>query len=211
MTAADVAPADGIRTVGRESVVALAAITANAFRDDPFNNWMFQHQHRKHQMFATLARHVYAPRGFCQIYSENGTDLAATMWMLPGGNMNTPTLGMLGLLKAFALDDGLAGLRRGLATGKAMAAAHPREPHAYLFTVGVTAQGRGRGLGRRLIEPVLAACDRTGTMAYLENSNPAANRGVYNSLGFETVGIIEPVPGCPQMEAMKRPPRAARR
>lgn len=205
MTPADINTSANIRTVGLGSVADLAAITADAFRDDPFNNWMFKNQHYKHQMFAALARYVYAPRGFCQIYEENGIGQAATMWMMPGGNMKEPFLGLLSLMKAFALDDGIAGMKRGLATGKAMEAEHPTVPHVYLFTVGVKGSARGRGLGRQMIEPVLRACDHTGTMAYLENSNPA-NERVYNSLGFEHVAMIEPMTGSAPLQAMKRMP-----
>ena len=76
----------------------------------------------------------------------------------------------------------------------------------YLFTVGVASAGRGRGLGRRLIGPVLDACDRTGTMAYLENSNPA-NRRFYASLGFERVDLFHPMADSPPLEPMQRLPR----
>ena len=91
-------------------------------------------------------------------------------------------------------------------SGGARATHHPAEPHAYLFTVGVASAGRGRGLGRRLLKPVLAACDRSGTMAYLENSNPA-NRRFYNSLGFERVELFHATPESPPLEAMQRAPR----
>jgi ribosomal protein S18 acetylase RimI-like enzyme len=101
---------------------------------------------------------------------------------------------------------GLGALKRGKAAGDAMAKHHPTQPHAYLFTVGVASAGRGRGLGRRLIEPVLDACDRTGTMAYLENSNPA-NRRFYASLGFERVELFHATPDSPPLEAMQRLPR----
>jgi len=205
LTSADIASVDGIRTVGLESVERLAEITADAFEHDPFNNWLFKHQHRKQQMFAALAKHIYTPRGFCQILEEDGKGLAATMWMMPDGSLKDTLLSSLSLLKTFVLDDGIAGLKRGRATGNAMAKHHLKEPHAYLFTVGVIGHARGRGLGRKMIEPVLEACDRTGTLAYLENSNPA-NERVYNSLGFEHITMIEPVPRCPPLQAMKRPP-----
>lgn len=206
LTATDVKSVANIQTVGPGKVRELAAITADAFRHDPFNNWMFKNQNRKHDMFLALAKFVYAPRGFCQIYEENGEGLAATMWMMPGGNIKEPLLGMLALMKAFALDDGISGMKRGLATGKAMNDQHPKEPHVYLFTVGVRESARGRGLGRKLIEPVLEACDRTNTVAYLENSNPA-NEGVYKSLGFEHVAMIEPMAESEPLQAMERLPK----
>ncbi|MEO0714891.1 MAG: GNAT family N-acetyltransferase, partial [Pseudomonadota bacterium] len=45
---------------------------------------------------------------------------------------------------------------------------------------------RGKGVGKALLAPVLAACDRDGVPVYLENSNPA-NAGFYRAHGFETI------------------------
>lgn len=206
MTGADVKNKTNIHTVGRESIAKLAAVTADAFREDPFINWMLKSQDRRYQMYEAMAKYIYAPRGFCQIYEENGEALAATMWMMPAGSIKQSIVGSLSLAKTFILDDGLAGLKRGMAAGKAMEEQHPLEPHAYLFTVGVKGIARGRGLGRKLIEPVLEACDRTLTMAYLENSNPA-NERVYNSLGFEHVARIVPMKDSEPLQTMERLPR----
>lgn len=205
LCAGDIPASEDIHMVGPESAAELAAITADAFRNDPFNNWLFKSQQRKHRMFAILAQQLYAQRGFCQILREDGAGQAASMWMMPGQSSNVPLRVMLSLCGNFLRDDGLAGVRRGLATASTMEAHHPREPHAYLFTVGVASSGRGRGLGRRLLAPVLAACDRTGTMAYLENSNPANTR-FYNSIGFESISLFRPKPDAEPLEAMKRMP-----
>ncbi len=207
VSAADVAGCPSVSSVGVAAAAQLAAITADAFRHDPFNNWLFKQPRNMHKMFAAMARHLYAPRGFCQILSEGGEDLAATMWMMPGGTFAPPLRSLLSTAQAFVADDGVAGLRRGLAVGRAMDMQHPSEPHVYLFSVGVVAAGRGRGLGRRLLEPVLSACDRRATPVYLENSNPA-NCRFYHSLGFERRAMIEPVAGCPPLEAMWREPRS---
>jgi ribosomal protein S18 acetylase RimI-like enzyme len=206
MNASDIAPAPGIHTVGSESVPALAAITADAFRDDPFNLWLFGSSEPMQRTFANLARHIYAPGGFCQILNEDGEGRAACMWLLPGDKPDGTPMAMLKTYWGLFASCGLGGLMRGKAAGDAMARRHPTEPHAYLFTVGVASAGRGRGLGRRLIEPVLDACDRTGTMAYLENSNPA-NRRFYASLGFERVELFHATPESPPLEAMRRVPR----
>jgi len=206
LKASDIAPAPGIRTVGTESITALAAITADAFRDDPFNLWLFGSSEPMQRTFANLARSIYAPHGFCQILSEDGEGLAATMWLLPGDKPDGPPTAMLKTYWGLFASAGWSALMRGKAAGDAMARHHPTEPHAYLFTVGVASAGRGRGLGRRLIDPVLDACDATGTMAYLENSNPA-NRHFYASLGFVRVELFHATPESPPLEAMQRTPR----
>jgi ribosomal protein S18 acetylase RimI-like enzyme len=206
LKASDIAPAPGIHSVGRESVTALAEITADAFRDDPFNSWLFGGFEPMQRTFANLARHIYAPNGFCQILSEDGEGRAATMWLMPGDKPDATPIGMLKTYAGLFASGGWGALMRGKAAGDAMARHHPTEPHAYLFTVGVASAGRGRGLGRRLIEPVLDACDRSGTMAYLENSNPA-NQRFYASLGFERVELFHAAPESPPLEAMQRLPR----
>lgn len=209
MIAADIAPTDGIRTVGREDAPLLAEITADAFRNDPFNSWLFSDHKAMHRTFGVLARHIYGPNGFCQILSDGEKDLAATMWMLPGGNMNMPLSGVSALYASLFFNGGFSALMRGKAAGEAMELHHPKERHAYLFTVGVCADGRGRGLGRQMLVPVLEACDRTGTMVYLENSNPD-NRRFYNSLGFERIELFGATPESPPLEAMRREPQAGR-
>ncbi|MEO9601130.1 GNAT family N-acetyltransferase [Parasphingorhabdus sp.] len=206
LKASDIAPAEGIRTVGTESVPALTEITADAFRDDPFNSWLFGGFEPMRRTFGNLAKHIYTPNGFCQILSEDGEDLAATMWLMPGDKSDTSTIGRLQTYWGMFASGGLGALQRGKAAGEAMASHHLKGPHAYLFTVGVASAGRGKGLGRRLINPVLDACDRSGTIAYLENSNPA-NQRFYASLGFERMELFHATPDSPPLEAMKRMPR----
>ena len=49
---------------------------------------------------------------------------------------------------------------------------HPDFPHAYLFSIGVRPSAQGKGLGRKLIKPVLDACDRAEIRAYLDGEHP---------------------------------------
>jgi len=178
-------------------------ITADAFRDDPFNRWLLGTEAGIRGVFIPLARHVYVPSGFSYRIGDEG----AAMWMLPGGD---DRLGFWALQKlrfnaVFRASRGAIGrIEHAVA---AMEAAHPEFPHAYLFTIGVRPHAQGKGIGRNLIAPVLAACDRLGLPAYLENSNPA-NRGFYGGSGFERVGMIEAEPSAPLLEAMLRQPRA---
>ncbi len=95
----------------------------------------------------------------------------------------------------------------GVANGRRDGAAHPNYPHAYLFSIGVRRAAQGTGLGRKVIAPVLDACDRAGLPAYLENSNPA-NTGFYASCGFAPQGDpIHPEPDSPPLIPMVREPR----
>ncbi|WP_168194136.1 GNAT family N-acetyltransferase [Altererythrobacter sp. TH136] len=187
---------------GSSDARAIGDITADAFRDDPFNRWLFGRFAGMAGVFGALARHVYLPRGYCIRMGDEG----AAMWMLPGGDLEPPLRALPALYGAVLFGSTWGAKRRTDAAVAAMARHHPAFPHAYLFTIGVRPSARGKGLGRSLIQPVLDACDRAGVPAYLENSNPA-NRGFYRSCGFERQAMIDVMPGAPPLEAMLRPPR----
>lgn len=84
---------------------------------------------------------------------------------------------------------------------------HPREPHWYLYAVGVVPEATGRGRGTALLEPVLRRCDADGAPAYLEAST-TDNARLYERLGFEPRDEIEMVPGV-RLRPMWREPRSA--
>ena len=86
-----------------------------------------------------------------------------------------------------------------------LAGGHPPEPHWYLGVVATSAQQRGRGFGRAVLEPILSAADRTATAAALDTANPM-NRPLYRSLGFVEAAELQ-LPAGPQLWLMVRSPR----
>jgi ribosomal protein S18 acetylase RimI-like enzyme len=195
--------AEELQRAGLADAARIGEITAEAFRHDPFNLWLFRNFAGIRALFGLQAKRVYGPRGYCYSAGDDG----ACMWMMPGGDTALRTSDYLHFAANTLLASGPGAIGRGLKTGKAMEARHPEFPHAYLFSIGVRERARGTGLGRRLIAPVLDACDRTGTRAYLENSNPA-NAGFYVSCGFVVLGgPIHPAPDSPPLQPMIREPR----
>ena len=63
---------------------------------------------------------------------------------------------------------------------------HPREPHYYLFAIGTLPELRGRGIGSKLMRPMIERMDRERAPAYLENSKQQ-NLGFYGRHGFADV------------------------
>ena len=178
-------------------------ITADAFRNDPFNIWLFKNFAGIRALFRLQAKRIYGPRGFCYSAGDEG----ACMWMMPGGDAAFSTGDYWRFAVRTLLTSGPGAISRGIKTGEAMEARHPDFPHAYLFSIGVRPSAQGKGLGRKLITPVLEACDRTGTRAYLENSN-RANTAFYTSCGFAELGEpIHPAPDSPPLQPMVREPR----
>jgi len=91
-----------------------------------------------------------------------------------------------------------SGLGRTLRAVSAIERTHPKEPHVYLFFVGVHQNHRGRGLGAALLTPMLERCDT--------NSNPI-NEAFYARLGFVPRGNIDLPKGAPPLMPMWREPR----
>ena len=99
-----------------------------------------------------------------------------------------------------------SGMGRALRVVSAIESTHPKEPHVYLFYVGVHQDSRGQGLGAALLAPMLERCDTEGIPAYLENSNPD-NEAFYARLGFVQRGTISLPKGAPPLVPMWREPR----
>jgi ribosomal protein S18 acetylase RimI-like enzyme len=60
------------------------------------------------------------------------------------------------------------------------------EPHWYLWLVGVEPDAQGRGIGSRLIQPVLTRADKEGLPCYLETQTES-NVAFYQKRGFEVM------------------------
>ena len=71
-----------------------------------------------------------------------------------------------------------------------MDALHPKEPHWYLFAIGVDPYHQSEGLGSLLLEHALPRSDADGVMAYLESSNPR-NVPFYQRHGFEIMEVVQ--------------------
>ena len=190
---------DGLTGAGPGAWKALGAITAEAFREDPVTSWIMGKEPAMRAVFSVLARQVYTQRGICYLAKDEG----ATMWLPPGSSAVMGPWGQLQLAVGLAMKSGIAGVKRALVAGETMDAHHPKDPHVYLFTIGVTETARGKGLGRKLMAPMLDACDRAGLPIYLENTNPA-NSGFYRSHGFKQLEMFTPAPGAPELESMWR-------
>lgn len=107
---------------------------------------------------------------------------------------------------------GPTGRARFLTAMRWVEARHKRampEPHWYLWALGVAPERQGRGIGGRLIEPILERADIDGTPCYLETQTER-NVSFYRRRGFELVDHeTEPTCGFP-IWALSRPPGASR-
>lgn len=185
---------------------ALARSLAAAFMDDPVATWTTPRERLRprvlRRFFAEMLR-AKLPDGFVHTDPERH---GAALWAAPD-RWRTTTMQDLRLATAFAdprlwprgplVTRGLLGVER----------LHPpRPPHFYLATLGVTPEAQGKGLGSRLLQPVLQLCDADGLPAYLESSKES-NIAFYARHGFRVTREIH-LPRGPTMYAMWRDPLA---
>ena len=101
----------------------------------------------------------------------------------------------------------LAGSRSAasLAADAQLSAWRPLRHHLYLGAIGTAPAAQRRGLGARVLAPMLALADREGTAAFLETSSPS-NVDFYVRLGFTVIDQCRIAGGGPDVWAMLREP-----
>jgi ribosomal protein S18 acetylase RimI-like enzyme len=145
---------------------------------------------------ARLARYFelecrLALAGYGEVWLDDDRK-AAAIWRRPGGYPE-PLRDQLRMLPRYLrlFPREFVRASRGM---NRLARLHPREPHWYLFAVGVVPEATGQGRGSALLEPVLRRCDEERLAAYLEASSED-NARLYARLGFERRAEVEVFPG----------------
>lgn len=187
-----------IATVEDEARI-ISALTL-AFSSDPMARWSMPDPQQYLANFPLLAG-AFGSSAFTSktAYFADGYGGAA-LWLPPGVSPDEET--MIGLVENFApasLKEEMYGVF------EAMGKYHPTEPHWYLPMIGVDPARQGGGIGSALMKYALVPCDRDGTIAYLESSNPK-NIPLYERHGFEVIGEIQ-VGTSPKLHPMLRKPQ----
>lgn len=183
-------PAVAVLPLDIEARTAAAHMMAQAFSEDPVYHYLLPHEahyERRLNWMMNFMLRVCARRGVIHQVGQPLRGIAA--WLAPGqqvsildelraGVMTAPfALGVLSAWRSNSVMGATAQNRLRLAQSK---------PYWYLWQFAVSAQSRGKGYGRALLQPVLSQADAAGTDCWLDNSN-AANLPIYESLGFGTV------------------------
>jgi len=170
----------------RDDLEAALELLVGAFHDDPFYVWFEPDAGKRPAVLRGLLSVALAGTTV-HLARAGGEPLAVLAWHepeLPPSRM--PTRG------AFAV---VAGAVRG--PGRALAGARvwdeikarrPREAgHVVVELFAVDAASRGRGVGRALLDALLARADARGWVVHLETTRPE-NVAIYARFGFQPVG-----------------------
>jgi GNAT superfamily N-acetyltransferase len=177
---------------------AIAALEL-AFAADPVMRWLWPDPSVYRAAFARLVEAI-AGDSFDQgtaMWLDDGR--AVALWLPPGFGVDDDALAQI------MLDSVVPELLEDLsAFGDLLREHHPVVEHWYLPITGVDPHVQGKGLGSRLLQHALAACDVHDLPAYLEAST-ARSRMLYERFGFKEIGVIQ-VGSSPRVWPMLRDP-----
>lgn len=198
---------DEIRKALPQDLPVMGSVLGRAFFDDPLFVWAIPDGDRR-QRFNTAFFTLYS-RAFLrhdQTYTTGGDVVAAALWAPPGvepiSGEDAEDLGQL--------MEGLAELdaERFVELTKVFGDHHPHGAYWYLQFMGVAPGLQGRGIGSRLMTPVLQRCDREGVPAYLDATSER-NKRLYERHGFEAEASFA-ASGGPPVWPMWRQPTSTR-
>ena len=195
-----------VRLLDRGDRREVVAVLARAFYPDPLFGFFARNRLHEYRLLASVFDTFTADAApFRQTFVAEVDDsvVGAAVW-LPPGAMPRSTRREVTLNAGAARVLATARNRRaGFKLLDAVDKVHPHEPHWYLFLLGTDPLVQGRGVGGRLLQPVLDRCDAEGLPAYLETQKEA-NLAFYGRHGFAVEQLIEPL-GAPRIWTMRRP------
>ena len=183
---------------------------ARAFAADPVMDYFIRDDARRPQAFDTwfdfAVKRLGLPGGETWM-ADDDTVSAAALWLPPPQDaMNLSFMQEVRALPVFLSVVGLARVGRMQRLRAAFDAHHPKDPHWYLFFVGVDPDCQGMGLGSAILAANLKPIDAARACAYLEASTER-NVTLYQRHGFEVVNEFRPEPTGPRIWGMWRKPR----
>lgn len=183
-----------IRSAEFSDIPVIAELMATAFWDDDAFRRYFKGfagvdravgaEERRQALAPIFARQLeveYVPEGVVDVFEDDGEILGAASWNSPfeGGGFNFGSYVRMYGAHSFRMAIRDAYSKR----------YHPAEPHWYLYTIVVSPDAQGRGIGSQLLGHGLQRADDSGHGVYLEATTPGSQR-LYERLGFEVKAEI---------------------
>lgn len=170
-----------VRRADRSELGRVARTLARAFQEDPAYVALFPNERveRTAVFLEKLLDVVYFAKNEVWVSDDLR---AAAVWARPnewqiglGKQLRLIPLGLLVGSRSIMALRMLSGIE----------SKHPKTPHHYLAFLGVDPDAQGRGLGAKVLAPVL---ERGGDF-YLETTNPK-NHGFYRRVGFAPIDTV---------------------
>jgi ribosomal protein S18 acetylase RimI-like enzyme len=185
------------RRARADDYATVVRVLARAFENDPVANYMMKRDHME-RAFGTFFKHSVLPHDEAWLSGEDGVAL----WT-PPGKWNATGLNLLAMAPTLLAAVGATKLVARARAAQRVSELHPREPHWYLFAIGVDPAMQGKGIGSKLIRVVMERCDAEKKAAYLEASTET-NARLYERHGFAVTEELRVAKDAPPMWLMWR-------
>jgi ribosomal protein S18 acetylase RimI-like enzyme len=185
-----------VRKATRDDEAAVVRALVRAFDDDPVTRFLLRttdYPGALALVFGAYFRRMSLPDGMAWIADDGG---GAALWS-PPGHTDPSLFDALLMSSPFVRAAGAARLFRSTRALRTLLSVHPKEPHHYLFAIGVDPDKQGRGIGSALLEV------NQSTPAYLEASTDSSAR-LYARHGFQVLRELRLVPEAPPIWPMWR-------
>ena len=199
----------GLYIVGEKDLDRLAEVAADAYRDYPLHNWLTKGKYDKIASKLIMQTTLVAMKKDAVIYADSEELNGFAVWIPMGftGSKTIPFLKNGGM--ELILHSGL-GIIGKLLTYETFAMKLKKKYTGhidwYLYNLSVRKDAQGKGLGRKLLDPMMEFCDDEKMITYLE-TNKESNVTLYNRFGFE-LRETNLVPGSPVLHySMVRDPK----
>ena len=199
------------RVLSRGELTSASLVAMRAFFNDPFFRFLSPSGRLRSRSLSIFFRANLAHFGeggrIVSVRQPNDTVVGVAAW-LPAGrypqSVRTQLSQIPGTFRALyrrprALIDGTKYL-------SAVAKAHPKEAHWYLFLLVADPSIQRSGVGTMLMHHGLALADAEGVGGYLETQNED-NLAYYRRFGYELRETLKPVRLGPPLYTMWRRPR----
>ncbi|MEM1243152.1 MAG: GNAT family N-acetyltransferase [Cyanobacteria bacterium P01_H01_bin.26] len=206
-------PSDVIQ-LQQSQILDAAKVAAQAFADDPVFTYIISddREFRLRSLTWLMGKVIAYSTQYKHIYTTQ--DLEGIAAWLPPGKLSKNPLELLKMawnLQLYALPTKIRWHRWGrcLKLLSAVDQAHEQDmgdcPHWYLGIMVVNPTCQGRGVGGRLLQPILKRASNEGVVCYLVTFTEQAVR-FYQKHGFEIVQTQKTAPDAPPFWTMKRKP-----
>lgn len=200
-----------VREASKSEIARISTVLADILQDDPLSLWLHTNPATRHEEMRkgfqlTASQMCWKAGGVHVAVDTEGTLLGAALW--------TPIPGLLSRIERAVLGyrySRLNGPRNRLMKEVSLAAftVAPLRPHWHLLAIATTAEARGKGHGRALLDFGIACADTYRLPTHLETTN-AVNVDFYRHAGYELVAELDLPGGGPRSYVMCRETTARR-
>ena len=198
----------------QSQILDAGIVAAKAFADDPVLTYLISddREFRVQSLTWLMSKLIAYSTRYDHVYTTQ--DLEGIAAWLPPGKLSSNPLQLLKMawdLQLYALPTKVRWNRLGrcLTLLSAVEQAHQQDmgnfPHWYLGLMVVNPTCQGRGVGGRLLQPILQQASHEGVVCYLVTFTEQAVR-FYQKHGFEIVQSQKIAPDAPPFWTLKRNP-----